>query len=120
MLAEALVHAEQAPRRAPEDAQALAILVEHPQRALRGFPRLPGGLDDAVEKEFEPFTPGALGPGALQQVVVPVAVLLEEEAQVEQRLGQDALGAEEKRDEEPAHAPVAIQEGVDGLELDVR
>jgi hypothetical protein len=41
------------------------------------------------------------------------------EQPVAQRLVEDAVVAEEKRDEQPAHAAVAVEERVDRLELDV-
>jgi len=55
----------------------------------------------------------------LEVVVVRVAMLLEEEAQIQQRLREHRVGAEQQRDHEPADAAVAVEKRTD-LELDVR
>jgi hypothetical protein len=47
-------------------------------------------------------------------------MLLQVEAQVEERLAQDPAVTEQQGDQEPAHPSVAVEERVDGLELDVR
>jgi hypothetical protein len=47
-------------------------------------------------------------------------VLLEEQAQVEQRLGQRPLSTEDQRDQQPAQSAVAVEKRVDRLELHVR
>ena len=44
---------------------------------------------------------------------------LEVEAQVQQRLVKDALGPQKERDQKSPHSSVAVEEGVDGLELHV-
>ena len=55
----------------------------------------------------------ALMPHIHQAVVVFLAVLLEEVAQVQDRLRQNALIAQPERDEQPSHASVSIQKRVD-------
>ena len=47
-------------------------------------------------------------------------MLFEVQAQVQQWLRQHIVGAEEQGDQQPADAPVAIQERMDCLELHVR
>ena len=42
------------------------------------------------------------------------------EGQIQDGLQQHLLFAQKKRDQEPAYAPVAVEEGVYGLELGVR
>lgn len=44
-------------------------------------------------------------------------MLLEEEAQIQQRFFQYLVVAEDERDQQPPHASVAVQEWVDGFEL---
>ncbi len=64
-----------------------------------------------------PGLPVALGANSVEQFVVNRAVLLEIEAQIQQRLGQQAALVQLQRDEEATKTSVAIQKGVDGLEL---
>ena len=54
---------------------------------------------------------------AEQAGVVLLPAALEERAEVEQRRTEYAPLAQEQRDEEPANAPVAVEEGMDRLEL---
>ena len=56
----------------------------------------------------------------LQQPVVFRPVRLQEEAEVQQRLPKDALYTEILRDQKSADATVAVEEGVDRLELHVQ
>src|SRR5207247_7086638 len=55
-----------------------------------------------------------------QEVVVLLAVLLEIKAQIKQRFAQDAFRAEQKGDEQPAQASVAVEERMNGFKLNVR
>jgi hypothetical protein len=59
------------------------------------------------------------GPHAVEQPVVLRTMLLEVEAQVEERLPEDAGIAKQQRDEEAPHPAVAVEEGVDGFKLHV-
>jgi len=70
-----------------------------------------------LQEEFEPVFPIAPVPGRLQEIVIPLAMPLEIMRQVEGRLAQDALFAQQEHDEQAPHAPVAVEEGVNGLEL---
>jgi hypothetical protein len=51
--------------------------------------------------------------------VVLVAVLLEMEAEVQQRLRDDLLGTENEGDEQSSDPSISIEEGMNGLELRV-
>src|SRR6202011_5074670 len=53
------------------------------------------------QKEPQPFFPGALRPDTLKQIVVPIAVRFEVQAEVQKRLPQRALGAKQKRNQQP-------------------
>lgn len=77
-------------------------------------------LDDAVEKEGEPAFPVPGIAHGLQAFVVFAAALLEVVREVEHRLGEHPLFGEQESDEEPPDAAVAIQKGMDGLELGMR
>jgi len=48
------------------------------------------------------------------------AVCLEVKTEVKKRLRQNVFGTEDERDEQPAESPVAVEERVDRLELNVR
>ena len=76
---------------------------------------------DPLEEEVEPLLPGAAQADALQQLVVALPVPLEEQAEIEERL---APGPPRRTAasviEQSADAAVAVEERVDGLELDVR
>ena len=74
---------------------------------------------DAFEEEIDPGFPVALLAHAIEQLVVAAAVLLEEQAQIEQRLLQHASLDQHQHDQQPAQATIAVQKRVDGLELHV-
>src|SRR4051794_12685463 len=78
-----------------------------------------GHRNDAFEEEGKPFLPSAVRPDSLQVVVVRVTMLLEVQAQVEQRLLEDLLRTQQQRDEQAADAAVAVKERMDRLELHV-
>ncbi len=86
---------------------------------LRGCGALVRGLANGPGEEPQPGLPVALGAHRLQHVVVLLAMVLEVQAQEEDRVLEDPIGAEHKGDEEPADAPIAIEKGMDGLELHV-
>jgi hypothetical protein len=98
---------------------ALAVFLEHGGEALGGGEGGVGDLVDAVEEEGHPGLPVAVAAHAVQEVVVGGAVLLEVQAQVEQRLAEGPGVTEQTRDQQAADAAVAVQEGVDALELNV-
>lgn len=89
---------------------------DRPGRIRRGA----AYLVDSAQEEPEPTFPIALGADRSQAIVVLGSVGLQVEAEVEERSCEYASLAEEERDEEPPHASVAVEEGVDGLELSVR
>jgi hypothetical protein len=75
------------------------------------WPRLPG--------RSHPALPVAFSAHGRQAPVVLGLVLLEVAAEVHQRLGQQAPMLQQRGNQQPSDAAVAIQEGVDGLELGV-
>ena len=87
-----------------------------PGRQGRGM----GGLGHPTQEEVDPGFPVALRPHAVQQSVILRLVGLEVEAQVEQRARKLAGLLEHQRDDQSADPAVAVEEGMDGLELHVR
>ena len=77
---------------------------------LRG---LIGGFLNSGDKKPQPGFPIARQPHGLQQVIVLLAMLLEIEAEIQQRLVQRALGTKEERDEQSAKASVAVEKRMD-------
>ena len=73
----------------------------------------------AFQKEIHPRLPVARGADAVEEFVIRGAVFLQVEREVEERLGEQPAVVEQERDEEAAETAIAIEEGVDGLELDV-
>ena len=63
-------------------------------QGFRGLPGLFGGFFHAGQKEAQPRFPIARDADRLEQVVVLLAVLLEEEAEIKQRLAQCAFRTE--------------------------
>jgi hypothetical protein len=96
-----------------------AVLFAQADDGLGGGSGLLGGLGDATQEEAHPALPPAVLPYGAEAIVVLGPVALQVVAYVEERSVQDARVDELEGDEEPAHAPVTIQEGVDGLELRV-
>src|SRR5690606_15029864 len=73
----------------------------------------------ALQEESQPGLPAALPPPEVEQRGVRLAARLEVEAEVQQRIAQHAIVAEQERGQEPADAAVAIEERMDRLELHV-
>ena len=104
------------------------FLREH-ARAIRGHEReqlacggdgFVGDRRDAVEEEVEPALTVAEASHRVEPTVVVLAMSLEEEAQVEERLGEQLPVLEQERHEQATDAAVAVEVGVDGLELHVQ
>jgi len=79
-----------------------------------------GGFTDTFKEELQPRFPVTFQPDSLQVVVVVRAMMLEVEAQIEQWLTQNALGPQQESDEESSYSTVAVEKGMNGLELRVR
>src|SRR3989441_8890368 len=85
--------------------------------SAQGILRLTG---HTVQEILQPRLPLAPRVHPLQPLIVVGARRLEEGAQVQKRRGQDFPLHQKERDEQAANASVAVDERVDGLELDVR
>ena len=93
--------------------------IEHGDQIARRRGGLFSGLRDAGQEELHPGLPRPSLPDLLQESVVVVAPGFQEQAEIEDRLSQNARLAQDQRDEQPTQAPVAIEKGMDRLELDV-
>src|SRR5215472_1393306 len=71
------------------------------------------------EKKSQPLFPGTVCSYTLKQIVVPVAIRFEVQAEVQKRLSQRALGAKQECDQQTPESAIAIQERVNGLKLHV-
>ena len=95
------------------------IRLEQVAQAVGGVHGTGRGFGYAFEEEVQPGFPVAFGSAPVEQAVILGSVLLEEEAEVEQWLGKDALGVQDQRNEKPSNTAVAVQERVNRFELDV-
>jgi hypothetical protein len=96
------------------------MLLAKQQDPARRFGGLPADLSDTSQEELEPTLPVACLADRLEPVVVRLSMSLEIVREIQHRLVQRSSLAHEKRDQEPAHAAVAIEERMDHLELSVR
>src|SRR5215469_14676749 len=73
----------------------------------------------SFQEKRQPLFPCAVCPHSLKQVVVPVTVRFEVQAEVQERLSQRTLGAKQERDQQPTESAVAVEKGVNRLKLHV-
>ncbi len=78
-----------------------------------------GGDGDAFQEEAKPTNPIRLCAHFLKEVVVLLAILLEEEAEIQKRLPKRALRTEHERDQETAKTAISVEEWMNRLELNV-
>src|SRR5271157_1184605 len=78
------------------------------------------GLPGSFQEEGEPRLPVPVPAHRIEQRVVGGAVLLEVEAQIQERLSENTGVTEQKCDQETPYATIAVEEGMDRLELHVR
>src|SRR5579872_2216946 len=95
------------------------MLVKHGKDPARRGGGLLRRVPHARQKKIKPGLPVALGPDSVQEIVVGYPVLLEEQAEIENRLTKHAGGAQQEGDQQPAEATVAVEERMDRLKLDV-
>ena len=113
------MHAQSRPREPPDRLNLLPVAFKQVDQAPSSLHGALGRVAHAVGEEREPLLPISRLPHALQQVVVARAVLLEVQGQVQERLPQHPLGAQQQGDQEPSDAPVTVQKGMNRLELHV-
>ena len=116
---ERLVYPQRGTRTPPLASDSRAVAADRfaggPGRRDRGF----GHFPHTVQEEPQPDLPVAGAPGVIQELVVGAPLALEVKAEVEERIAQESGVAEHEGDQEASHAAVAVEEGVNGLELDV-
>ena len=105
--------------RAAEAGDLLSVSVEHGDQIASRGGSLFRGLRDAGQEEFHPGLPRPSLPNLLQEPVIVVAPGLQEQAEIEDRFPQHPGLTQDQRDEQPAQASVAVEKGMDRLELDV-
>src|SRR5580692_2394000 len=98
---------------------AVSILCKEIQNLFRGLSGRARRDLRPFQKERQPFLPRAVCSYTLKQVVVPIAIRFEVQAEVQERLSQRALGAKQERYEQPPESAVAVQKRVDCLKLHV-
>jgi hypothetical protein len=89
------------------------------QDAPRRLCSLGAHLSDPTEKEGQPSFPIARITNGLKVVIIGLTVAFEIIREIKNRLLQDSSLAQKKRDEQTAYPAIAVQEGVDRLELDM-
>src|SRR5690606_36962059 len=116
---EKVVYAQGRPRPVAFPGNTLPVRLEQIDNAGCRIECLIGRSRHAVQKEFQPGFPGPMSPNLLQESVVVGAMGLQIEAEIEERAPQYAMDAEKERDQQSPAPTVAVQEWVDGLELDM-
>ena len=76
-------------------------------------------LGDADEEKFKPSFPRAVFTHLLQEAIVVRPMRFQVEAEIEERLAQNAFCAEIEGHKQTADTPITVQERVDGFELNV-
>ena len=85
----------------------------------RGVPRF-RDLAHALQEEPQPGFPITGAADVAQKLVVGAPIALEVQAEVQKRLPEQSGVAQHEGDQQSSQPPVAVKEGVDGFELDVR
>ncbi len=113
---------------APVDSRSLGSVTQHREVAIvleelcqtlrRGDGAL-RGLTHAFQEEDDPGLSITVAADGVELGIVGRPILLQIETQVEERLAQDGRVTEQEGDQQPTHAAVAVEKGVDGLERPV-
>jgi hypothetical protein len=97
--------------------QFLTVGVAQFEQASGARVRIATLLDDASDEERDPGPPVAVLTDVQKVIDVRISMTLKVRAHVEQRLREALVRAEQERDQNAAHAPVAVEKGMDRLEL---
>lgn len=109
-------HARHAGGAAAELLDAPRVLVKQCEQPVRGVYGAACGLRDAFEKEIEPRLPVALETNGVQTLTILCSMLFEIQAQIQQRLRQDAGIVQHHGNEQPLHAAVAVEKRMNAFE----
>ncbi|MNJ56097.1 hypothetical protein D3C77_516260 [compost metagenome] len=77
-------------------------------------------LGDAVQEEDEPGLPFAPVPYGLKPFIILLSPLLQRQGNIEHRLAQHLILAEQEGDQQPPQSAVPVHKGMNGFELRVR
>jgi hypothetical protein len=97
----------------------LAMVFAQLKNLARRLSRLHAHFRDSAQEENEPAFPIAALAHGLQVIVVGPSVAFEVVREIQDWFVERAAFAQEKRDQQPTHTAVAIEEGVNSLELRV-
>ena len=75
---------------------------------------------NSLEKEHKPSLPVTVFPDLVEQVVIEASVRFKEQTQVKQRLAKGSFRAKQQGNQEASNPPVAVEEWMDRLKLNVR
>ena len=118
-LLQEIVYSQDRSRSVALSGDTLTVALEQIHDAGCRIESLIGGFSHTIKEKFKPSFPCALLADFLQKAVIVGTMRLEIEAEIEERLMQDILNAEIERHQQTANAAIAVQEGMDGLELHV-
>lgn len=82
-----------------------------------GMCRFVCGLDNAPKKELEPPFPVSLLADGSEPIIVFRTIPLQVIADVEERSVENFSMTEKERDKQPSNTPIAIEKGMNRLEL---
>lgn len=77
-------------------------------------------MNHGIGEEIKPRLPVASPSDLIQQLIVPLAMRLKVQAQIEHRFLENLLRAEQQGHNEASQPPVSIKKGVNGFKLNVR
>ena len=116
---ERVVYLQRGPRAPPLLPDSRAVVADRfaggPGRSDRGF----GHFPHTFQEESQPGLPVSGAPGVVQEPVVGAPIVLEVQAEVQKRLPEEPGVAQHEGDQEAPQATVAVEERMNGLELDV-
>jgi hypothetical protein len=99
--------------------QAGAVARNEREELLRRLNSLVGDTANSIEEEVQPALPIPVQTHCVQPAVGLGPVPFEEERQVKERLAEQPPRLQQHADEQAFNAPVSVEVGVDGLQLDV-
>ena len=115
-----LVHAQCRTRTPSQAADSRAVVADRfADGPGRGDPRF-RDLTHTLQEEPQPGFPITGVPDVAQKLVVGAPIAFEVQAEVQKRLPEQSGVAQHEGDQQSSQPPVAVEEGMDGLELDVR
>ncbi len=103
----------------PRPAIRLRSAVDQREQRIRRRHGLRRARLDPLGEEIQPALPVSAQAHLVQQLVVERAMRLEEQARIQHRLAQHPVGYQLQHDQQPPEAPIAVEKGMNRLELHV-